>query len=167
MRYTLFCLGPLSNWEPSPFELDGRRFHCLEQHFMWRKALFFGDRETAAEILSAPHAARAKELGRRVAGYDEVRWYCVAKGMLRHGALNGKYAQHAPSREALLATAGTIVVEASNSDFVWGIGLAEYDARAWDCAEWRGTNWLGEVLTCVREAILRETCGAGARSPLA
>ena len=74
-----------------------------------------------------------------------------------HGALLGKFAQHGPSREALLATAGTVLAEAPNSDPTWGIGLAECDPAAWSVSEWRGANWLGEVLTAVREDILAGT----------
>ena len=160
--YTLFCLGPLSNWQPSPFRLDDRDFGSLEQYLMWRKADMFGDRAAAAGILAAPGAARAKELGRDVRGFDALRWYCAAKEAMHRGAYLGKFAQHAPSREALIETRGTVIVEASNSDFVWGVGLAEYDARAWDVAEWRGTNWAGEVLTTVRERILADIAGCKA-----
>lgn len=157
MVYTVFCLGPLSNWSESPFRLHGRDFRSLEQYLMWGKARLFADARAADEILRAPHAARAKELGRSVRGFDEIRWYCNAKGILFRGARWGKFAQHAPSREALLQTRGTVLVEASASDPVWGVGLAEYDGRILDPSEWRGTNWLGEVLTRTREILLAES----------
>jgi ribA/ribD-fused uncharacterized protein len=155
--------GPLSNWAASPFRLDGRDFHCLEQYLMWRKAVLFRDAAAAGEILACRTAPEAKARGREIAGFDEIAWYCRGKSLLYRGARLGKFAQHAPSREALLETAGTILVEASNSDPVWGVGLAEYDRRCWDLAEWRGTNWLGEVLTTVRESIFAEMARANER----
>ena len=46
-------------------------------------------------------------------------------------------------------------MEASPTDKIWGIGLSKDDPRAADRSKWRGTNWLGEILTEVREEILK------------
>ena len=46
-------------------------------------------------------------------------------------------------------------MEASPTDRIWGIGLSKDDPRASDRNKWRGTNWLGEILTEVREEILK------------
>lgn len=48
------------------------------------------------------------------------------------------------------------MVEASPVDTVWGIGLDQNDTRAWDRSQWKGTNWLGVVLTRLREDIFEE-----------
>ena len=54
----------------------------------------------------------------------------------------------------LLATAGTILVEASPLDTLWGIGYDAKHPRAANKKTWRGTNWLGYILTELREVFL-------------
>ena len=41
---------------------------------MWRKAMLFGDRATAAKILSVGHPHAAKTLGRQVARLRPAAW---------------------------------------------------------------------------------------------
>jgi predicted NAD-dependent protein-ADP-ribosyltransferase YbiA (DUF1768 family) len=58
--------GCLSQWWPAEFTIDGRRFPTAEHYMMWRKATLFDDRETAEQILNAPHPHRAKAQDREV-----------------------------------------------------------------------------------------------------
>ncbi|MNI91462.1 hypothetical protein D3C73_1491250 [compost metagenome] len=51
----------------------------------------------------------------------------------------------------LLATGDRILVEASPSDKIWGIGLAPDDPNAQIPARWLGQNLLGKALMEVRE----------------
>ncbi len=53
-----------------------------------------------------------------------------------------------------MATKGTTLVEASPRDTIWGIGLGARTKKAVDRKQWRGSNWLGEALTQVREELL-------------
>jgi len=46
------------------------------------------------------------------------------------------------------------IIPIKENDKIWGIGLAEDDPRAKDKRTWQGTNWLGQVLTKVREYIM-------------
>src|SRR5215468_9030230 len=63
----------LSQWWPAPFSVDGRTYASAEQYMMAQKAELFGDQETLAAILSATSPSQAKNLGRRVRGFDEER----------------------------------------------------------------------------------------------
>ena len=160
--FTLFWHGPFSQWHPSPFVLGSIRFTHAEQLMMYAKAMLFGDRETASQILKVKTPKEQKALGRQVKGFDEAIWLLFREGVVFNGSY-AKYSQNPQLRETLFATRGTTLVEASPVDTVWGIGLAEDDPRARDRTQWRGLNLLGEALTRVREVLLWEqSSGAGA-----
>ena len=65
-----------------------------------------------------------------------------------------QFSQDAVLKEALLGTEGTMMVEAAPRDTVWGIGLGAKNPKAMNRQQWRGKNWLGEILTQVREEIM-------------
>lgn len=152
-RLTLFRSGPFSQWHPAPFVLDGTPYPTAEHAMMAARAALFGDAEARAAILAAPTPRVAKALGRAVRGYDDAAWRAVARDVA-YRANRAKFEARAALRAALLATAGTTLVEASPSDTVWGIGLAADHPDALDRARWRGTNWLGDALTRVRDDLL-------------
>lgn len=73
-----------------------------------------------------------------------------------------QFSQNAKLKEALFATEGTAMVEASPRDTIWGIGLGAKNPKARNRQEWRGKNWLGEILTQVREELMaREVTSDG------
>jgi hypothetical protein len=67
--------------------------------------------------------------------------------------LVSKFRQDTYSLTTLLETGDAIIAEASPSDKIWGIGLAEDDPRAKIQGQWQGTNWLGNVLMRTRDVI--------------
>lgn len=151
-RFTFFWSGPFSQWHGCRFAVDCRTYNCAEQYMMHQKAVLFGDAEAAERILEARHPREQKSLGRAVRHFDAARWNGAARDIVFAGNW-AKFTQNDGLRDALTATRGTTLVEASPNDTIWGIGLAETDPRALDRSTWRGTNWLGQVLTAVREAI--------------
>jgi ribA/ribD-fused uncharacterized protein len=100
------------------------------------------------------HPRDARRLGREVPGFSEAIWSVAARPIVAEGNY-AKFTQHPALLERLLATTGTTLVEASPTDRVWGIGLEAKDPRALKRSSWRGTNWLGEVLTDVCDTLLR------------
>lgn len=62
--------------------------------------------------------------------------------------------------QAMLATEGTTLVEASPYDKIYGIGLVASDPRALDRKTWNGQNLLGEVLTELREELAKRNANA-------
>lgn len=162
-RFTFFWRGPFSQWYPSKFEIDGIVYSHAEQWMMAEKARLFDDEAVLKEILVSSNPKEQKALGRKVKGSagprwnsgDEARWNDAAKGIVMEGS-RAKFSQNADLLGMLLATEGTTLVEASPYDRIWGIGLAESDLRAHSRETWLGKNWLGEVLTEVRDALLLE-----------
>ena len=144
---------PFSQWYRSRFEALGHTFNCAEQYMMFGKAQLFGDVEVAQEILAADHPRTHKALGRKVRGFDDARWRREREGIV-HAGNRAKFGQSPELRAALLATAGTTLVEASPYDRIWGIGLAATDPRAQDPTQWRGQNLLGQILTRLRDELL-------------
>ena len=162
--FTLFWHGPFSQWHPSPFVVAGVRFSHAEQFMMYSKAMLFGDRESAGQVLQAQTPKEQKAIGRQVQGFDENVWALFRDGVVFTGSY-AKFTQNPDLRELLLATHGTTLVEASPYDRVWGIGLAEDDPHARNRSQWRGLNLLGEALTRAREVILWEQARGGATNP--
>ncbi len=117
---------------------------------MHQKAIVFGDTEIAEKILKARTPREQKALGRKVRNFDTQVWNDVAKKVV-YTANYAKFTQNKKLLDELTATDGTTLVEASPTDTIWGIGLDAQDALAYSRETWRGTNWLGEVLTQLRE----------------
>ncbi|MFF5081298.1 NADAR family protein [Actinoplanes sp. NPDC000266] len=146
--------GCLSQWWPSPFEVDGVRFATAEHYMMWSKAVLFGDQEMAGRILAADHPHAAKKLGGRVTGFEQQTWNDQRLPIVVAGNL-AKFGAHDDLRDFLLTTGDRVLVEASPLDRVWGIGLSRDDPRARDPKQWRGLNLLGVALTRVRDELAR------------
>ncbi|MEU7906715.1 NADAR family protein [Actinoplanes sp. NPDC049118] len=145
--------GCLSQWWPSTFTVDGIRFQTAEHYMMWRKALCFGDDEAARRIVAASHPRQAKMLGRRVRGFDEQTWADQRRAIVVDASV-AKFGQRPELRDFLVGTGERILVEASPTDRIWGIGLAATDERAADPARWRGLNLLGFALMEARARLV-------------
>jgi ribA/ribD-fused uncharacterized protein len=104
-------------------------------------------------IMQTSNPRRQQELGRAVTGFDEATWNAVARDIVYQGNY-GKFTQNVDLHKRLLDTHPTLLVEASPIDRIWGIGLSESDALLIPPEEWPGTNWLGQVLTLLREDLL-------------
>ena len=51
-KYVFFWGGTFSNWFKSDFVIDGVTYNCAEQYMMLKKALMFGDYESAKKIMN-------------------------------------------------------------------------------------------------------------------
>ena len=56
-------------------------------------------------------------------------------------------------KDIILSTGDKILVEASPYDTIWGVGLGENNDLILDEKNWKGTNFLGEVLMDVRKSL--------------
>ncbi len=153
-KFTFFyrTKHPFSQWYPCSFIIDGIQFNCTEQFMMFSKAKLFANESIAEKILELKEPREQKALGREVKNFDEAVWNKEAKSIVYKGNF-AKFTQNENLKILLLKTAGTTLVEASPSDIIWGIGLPEDHPDRFDKTKWRGKNWLGEVLTQVRDDI--------------
>ena len=150
--------GCLSQWWPADFTVDGVTYPTAEHFMMAAKARLFGDAELADRIPLAAHPKQAKELGRRVRGFDEERWAQRRFGLVLTGNV-AKFGQHPDLRDYLLATGDRVLVEASPRDQVWGIGMAATSDLAASPEHWRGLNLLGFALMEARHQLATEGRG--------
>lgn len=141
-----------SQWYGAPFTLEGRTFATAEHFMMFRKAVLFRDQETAEEILAAESPAAAKKLGRKVRGFVQSVWNKECLEIVARGN-EAKFGQNQELGAFLLRTGDSILVEASPTDQIWGIGLAESDSRATNPLKWRGQNLLGFALMIARDRL--------------
>lgn len=153
--YLFFYSGFLSNWYSSSFTdmRTGTTYNCSEQYMMEKKALLFNDKETAQQILLENHPSEQKKLGRQVKNFNKLVWDENARQIVYEGCYY-KFTQNREAYDYLIETDGYYLVEASPTDTVWGVGLGGYDSTIRYPSNWRGTNWLGQVLTCLREDLL-------------
>lgn len=153
-KYTFFWDGPFSQWSTSEFEIDGRVYSCAEQYMMYKKALTFNDVGIAEQIMGTVMPREQKALGRKVRNFVPEIWDSISRDVVFRGNV-AKFTQNPIHFDALMATKGTLVVEASPYDKIWGIGLDAEEASTTLQENWPGKNWLGQIVTEVREILIK------------
>ncbi|RYE16917.1 MAG: NADAR family protein [Sphingobacteriaceae bacterium] len=137
-KYGEFC-----NWFPSPFSLlkgeiydtvfhnrpQDRKYHdaaivltfgCVEQAFMYCKALKFNDREIQARIMSTSNPKEQKKLGRSIYNFVVAEWDQIKASIMLY-VVTAKFSQNEKLKRKLRSTKDKILVEAASRDRVWGI----------------------------------------------
>ncbi len=147
-----FWGGIYSQWHRARIKIDGMYFHTCEHWMIYNKAKFFNDQEALAEIAKTKDPGRHKSIGRKVKNFDRDKWNTISRLVVYRGNL-AKFTQHRDLMEELSLTEGQLIVEASPTDSVWGIGMEKDDPDALYPSRWRGTNWLGEAIMQVRSDI--------------
>ena len=151
-KFTFFYGGWASQWAACKILIDGVIYNCAEQYMMAMKAKLFNDAAALDIIMGTDNPKVQKAAGRTVQGFNQTIWEQNAK-LYVYRANYAKFTQNKDAQQWLMATNGTTLVEASPWDKIWGIGLDANDPKAQDRATWQGTNWLGEIVTQVREDI--------------
>jgi ribA/ribD-fused uncharacterized protein len=146
--------SPFSQWHSSAYTLNGYTYSTAEQGMMHGKALLFGDKAIASQILATNDPRTIKALGRKVKPFNEKAWKRNREAIVYNNSM-AKCSKNLHLRDALLNTSG-LLVEASPSDTIWGIGLHEKAARNIPEEKWQGLNLLGKILTRVRDDIILE-----------
>jgi len=147
-----FSKACFSQWFTSPFQVDNVRYPTAEHFMMAAKARLFGDQENEEKVIKSSHPKQAKELGRKVRGFDEATWIRERYRLVVEGNF-AKFSQNPELKEFLLGTGKRILVEASPYDRIWGIGLVADHPDAEKPAAWKGLNLLGFALMEVRATL--------------
>ena len=146
-KYTFFYdkTCPPSNWYMMDFTIKAYKFNCGEQAMMFSKAMLFGDKEIADQIMAAKWPGDHKALGRKVKGYVEEIWVARRNG-IQDAIAFARFDQNPKERRDLFESLDTLMVEAAKNDKIWGIGLGITDSRIHDPSKWLGLNLLGESM---------------------
>lgn len=147
-------LGPgcFSQWWPASFQIGEQVFATAEHFMMHSKAVLFGDEGAAKRILGSDSPREAKEIGRQVENFDSQLWQEHRFAVVLRGNL-AKFSQNEDLKGYIFSTGESILVEASPTDTIWGIGMSEEEARIVSPADWRGANLLGFALMRTRSLL--------------
>lgn len=155
-------------------------FRHSEQYFMYCKALYFGDKDTAWMILRTKSPTECKSLGRAVNDFSQEKWEKddISVRVMEEalwwkfggGQLSDRLQLEGPNRDnlkavkekrleaigdlgrRLLATGERQLIEASSRDRYWGIGYSVKQGPHFYEKNW-GRNQLGKSLMAVRERL--------------
>lgn len=146
-----------SQFHPCAFTVDGILYDCAEKFMMAEKARLFKDGDTLDAILTTPgtNPRGIKALGRCVQGFDEDKWETHREKIVYNGNY-AKFSQNPSLKKQLISTGEAMLVEASPSDKIWGIGLSEKTAAATPPPLWPGLNLLGKAIMKVRDTLVSE-----------
>lgn len=92
---------------------------------------------------------RVKAYGKEVSNFNKKIWLENREPIVLSGSYL-KYEQNVGMKALLMATKGTVLVEASPWDEIYGVGLAKTDRRIKNPSQWLGLNLLGKALTNLR-----------------
>ena len=135
----------LSQWFPSPFEVDSIHYPTAEHVMMAGKARLFGDDEMLANILVASHPKKAKTFGRKVRGFQQDVWEQHRYPIVLQASI-AKFSQNRAMGDFLRGTDPRVLVEASPYDRIWGVGMKANHPDIHHPSKWKGLNLLGFAL---------------------
>jgi ribA/ribD-fused uncharacterized protein len=141
---------PFSNFYPSPFVVNDRRFSCNEQFYYYSKACHAKYYNAQVEIMAHDDPAQIKRIGKRIGDGDSGSSQSNEASNAMHTGLLAKFEQNPYLRRVLLSTGENILVEANPHDTIWGIGLDAKNPKVFVKNDWQGKNQLGDLLMTVR-----------------
>lgn len=142
-----------SQWWGSPFTVEGITYKTAEHWMMAEKARLFDNHTILSEIINCDSPAEAKKLGRKVNGFISDKWDKQKYQIVKQANLF-KFSQNKDLKEFLLNTKNRVLVEASPTDRIWGIGMSQSSENAKNPLMWRGENLLGFALMEVRDELI-------------
>ena len=125
-----------------------------EKAIMLTKAALMEDVTTFKRIAAEAEPMMCKQFGREVQWGDaQQRKWDMHVHAVAFEAVLAKFASDAGLADELLATNDRVIVEATEKDRIWAVGLKVDDEAVHDPQQWKGQNILGIALMLVREEL--------------
>ena len=140
--------NPLSNHYPCTVKVMGHTFSSAEHAYLHTKALNTSKPEIAVKIKEAKSASEAKRISKDIPYNPD--WISRREEVMET-VLRAKQQQVPSFSDALLQSAGSVLVGAAAGDFQWGSGLAEKHTKVTKKNKWPGRNALGKILMKLRD----------------
>ena len=137
----------LSNFYPSPFVKSGVTFQTVEQYYQFMKATYHNKNDIATEILQSNDPSVAKSLGDKIKEQEDWKKDYAIETM--YAAVKSKFAL-GKFEQYLKSTKEDLIVEASERDTFWGVGVSLQDAITKQPKLTSSNNKLGECLMKLR-----------------
>ena len=172
-----------SLWHPAKFEYKGITFSSAGQFLSYSKAKLFGDEQTAQKVMNFNdkelvqdfltgsltsqqimtdklktklwdnYHQEMKEIVNDVVSYNDSIWQIKLPSILGV-AIREKYNQNQSLQENLLSCKRKLMVFATPTDKVLGVGLNKDEVLRTAETEWPGENLLGKTLTLFKNNYL-------------
>jgi ribA/ribD-fused uncharacterized protein len=139
------------------FDIEGDvlTVKSAEHWMMITKALLFNDIDSYKKLtIGGTDAKEAKEIGRKVKGFNEEEW---DNYKLLFVTIGNIYKFSGNLHKILESTNNSILAEASPYDKIWGIGISVSEATSGK--KWNGENLLGQALMIAREYLRQDKSG--------
>ncbi|XP_046584543.1 uncharacterized protein LOC124291567 [Haliotis rubra] len=147
--------SPFSQQHPAKFVIDDTEFNCAEQYMLYQKTVIFKNKEMEQKIMGTSDPVEQNRYGRQIPEFKFEVWKKHFIDVVER-ATEAKFTQNPHLQEPLFATYPKLLVVASPSDRLWGIGRSQKDPLAWDKETWRGKNQLGYIITRVRDRLMEK-----------
>jgi len=140
-----------SNWSHSEFIFKEKKFTCLEQGYMYNKALINDAPDTARQISYTCNPREIKRIGSAITVTDQTHWDNV-KGNLMIELVRAKYTQNPNMKKALMNTGNRKLGESGRDPF-YSIGLPITHPGVLNNKNWKLQNKLGKALELIRSEL--------------
>lgn len=150
---------PLSNFFQCKFKHGTETFTSSEQLIQYTKAKrFTGNDLLCEEIMRTHEPHKIKNLGYKVRNYNNEVWKSEAVPLLYEG-LKSKFTQCSEPFHFLKSTGKKLIVEASESDKLFGIGQSIKSTTLLSSDIFVGSNIQGNMLMTIRDTELSNMVG--------
>jgi ribA/ribD-fused uncharacterized protein len=145
-------LNPLSNFHRCKLEIQGKKYHSVEQFFQYQKAVHAKNEHVAARILAAESALQCKVQGDRLKVDKDSVWNKEQLTVMQV-ALQQKIIQNDHVKQYLKKTGNKVLGEANGNDLFWGTGQSLRSTNVTNQNSWKGQNNLGKLLADLRATL--------------